>query len=136
MKNRRFAFLFGTAALCASLAAVHAGVTAAPSGDAATEGSVVWYATMNSKDMNRTVVAFTQRHPGIKVETLRLGSSQLPARIFTEQRAGKYNADVISGDGFQIFQLIDEGAFDKYTVQEPGKFLRGTVDPKGYWANL
>jgi iron(III) transport system substrate-binding protein len=135
MKNWS-AFLIGGAALCGSLAAVHAGVAAAPSGDAATEGSVVWYATMNSKDMNRTVTAFTLRHPGIKVLTLRLGSSQLPARIFTEQRAGKYNADVISGDGFQVLQLVDAGAFDKYQVRDPQKFIKGTIDPNGYWANL
>jgi len=135
MKYRRFASLIGAAALCGSLALVH-GVSAAPSGDAATEGSVVWYATMNSKDMNRTVVAFTERHPGIKVQTLRLGSSQLPARIFTEQRAGKYNADVISGDGFQVLQLVDAGAFDKYRVPDPEKFIKGTLDPNGYWANL
>ncbi len=135
MSIRRFGLALGAAALCGLVPFARAAF-AAPSGDAATEGTVVWYATMNSNDMNRTVVAFTHRHPGIKVATLRLGSSQLPARIFTEQRAGKYNADVISGDGFQISQLVGAGAFDKYKVQEPDKFLRGTVDPKGYWANL
>jgi iron(III) transport system substrate-binding protein len=136
MKIRPFGFAIAVAALCAAFVAAHAGVSAAPPSDAATEGTVVWYATMNSKDMNRTVTAFTQRHPGIKVSTLRLGSSQLPARIFTEQRAGKYNADVISGDGFQIFQLVDAGAFDKYQVRDANKFIKGTIDPNGYWANL
>jgi iron(III) transport system substrate-binding protein len=137
MNIRRFGFLLGAGALCGALALSHAAVSAAAADDAAkTEGVVVWYATMNTKDMQRTAVAFIQRHPGFKVETLRLGSSQLPARIFTEQRAGKYNADVISGDGFQVLQLVEAGAFDKYKVRDAGKFIRGTIDPNGFWANL
>lgn len=100
------------------------------------EGVVVWYATMNTKDMNLTANEFMKTHPGIKVETLRLGSSQLPARVATEQRAGKYNADVISGDGFQVFQLIDAGAFQKHDFLEADKFIKGTIDPGDMWANL
>src|ERR1700694_17056 len=45
------------------------------------DGTVVWYGTMNTKDMALTAEAFMKAPPGIKVETLRLGSSQLPARI-------------------------------------------------------
>jgi iron(III) transport system substrate-binding protein len=100
------------------------------------EGSVVWYATMNTKDMDRTADEFMRTHPAIKVEMLRLGSSQLPARIATEQRGGKFNADVISGDFFQVSQLVAIGAFDKYVPPESGKFLKGTVDPSGFWTNL
>lgn len=112
-------------------------VTAAGNLDAAKkEGVVVWYATMNTQDLDQTANEFMRTHPGIKVESLRLGSSQLPARIVTEQRGGKYNADVVSGDLFQVAQLVSAGAFDKYTVPEAGKFLKGTVDPNGYWTNL
>ena len=101
-----------------------------------TEGTVVWYATMNTNDMTLTANEFMRTHPGIKLQTLRLGSSQLPARVATEQRAGKYNADVISGDQFQVSQLVEIGAFSKYQVPEAGKFIKGTIDPNGYWANL
>jgi iron(III) transport system substrate-binding protein len=100
------------------------------------EGTVVWYATMNTQDMDATANEFMRTHPGIKVESLRLGSSQLPARIVTEQRGGKFNADVISGDAFQVTQLAGVGAFDKYTPPETAKFLHGTVDPNGMWVNL
>jgi iron(III) transport system substrate-binding protein len=100
------------------------------------EGTVVWYATMNTKDMDQTASEFMRTHPGIKVETLRLGSSQLPARIVTEQRGGKFNADVVSGDFFQVSQLAAVGAFDKYTPPESGKFIKGTVDPNGFWTSL
>ena len=96
----------------------------------------MWYATMNTKDMDRTANEFMRTHPGIKVEQLRLGSSQLPARIVTEQRGGKFNADVVSGDFAQISQLVEVGAFDKYVPPESGKFIKGTADPNGFWTNL
>jgi len=136
MKLPRIGFVAGAAALCGAIAVAHA-VSAAPADDAAKkEGVVVWYATMNTKDMALTADAFMKGHPGIKVETLRLGSSQLPARIFTEQRAGKFNADVISGDAFQVLQLVEAGAFDKYKAPDSDKFIKGTIDPNGFWTNL
>lgn len=125
----------GTAALCAVLALGLTGTPGMAAGDQ-TEGTVVWYGTMNTKDMNLTADAFMKSHPGIKVQTLRLGSSQLPARVATEQRGGKYNADVISGDQFQVSQLLDVGAFQKFSFADTNKFIKGTVDPNGYWANL
>ena len=112
-------------------------VTAAGNLDAAKkEGVVVWYATMNLQDMEETTAEFMRTHPGIKVESLRLGSSQLPARIVTEQRGGKFNADVISGDQFQFNQLVGAGAIDKYAVPDAGMFVKGTVDSNGFWTNL
>ena len=131
--------LLGACVLCAALALRLTGApgAASPLDDAAKkDGTVVWYATMNTKDMALTAEAFMKSHPGIKVETLRLGSSQLPARISTEQRGGKYNADVISGDQFQVSQLVAFGAFDKFSVPDADKFLKGTVDPGGVWTNL
>lgn len=128
--------------LSAALGIAVLGATLLPASAAAVddaankEGVVTWYATMNTKDLNLTAGAFMKSHPGIRVEPLRLGSSQLPARVSTEQRAGKYNADVISGDGFQVFQLIQGGAFDKHKFADADKFLKGTIDPNGYWANL
>jgi iron(III) transport system substrate-binding protein len=138
MKFARFRLTLAAAALCGALALTHTLASSAAGADDAAkkEGVVVWYATMNTKDMNLTAEAFMKSHPGIKVETLRLGSSQLPARVFTEQRAGKYNADAISGDGFQVFQLIEAGAFDKYKTPEADRFIKGTIDPNGFWANL
>jgi iron(III) transport system substrate-binding protein len=100
------------------------------------EGVVVWYATMNTKDLTDTAAEFERTHPGIKVEALRLGSSQLPARIVTEQRGAKYNVDVISGDDVQVNQLLSIGAFQKYVPASTDRFVRGTIDPNGYWTNL
>jgi iron(III) transport system substrate-binding protein len=133
MKQRTRRFVAAAAIVAGTLAAAPAASTL----DAAKkEGVVVWYATMNTKDLDATANEFMRTHPGIKVQTLRLGSSQLPARIATEQHGGKYNADVISGDEFQLSQLVLAGAVDKYKPSELNKFLKDTYDKNGYWTNL
>lgn len=139
MKHSRARFALGAAVVAVAFTLPLAGRAALPAAtaDAAKkEGVVVWYATMNTKDLNATADEFMRTHPGIKVQTLRLGSSQLPARVATEQRGGKFNADVISGDDFQVSQLVAIGAFEKYKPSEADKFLKDTVDPNGYWVNL
>ena len=142
--QRRFGFALAAVAvallvLFAGLRLSHGAGAADPpavSEGAKKEGVVVWYATMNTKDMALTVNRFEATHPGITVQTLRVGSAQLPARVITEQRGGKFNADVISGDELQVSQLIAAGAFDKYSPTEANKFVKGTVDANGYWVNL
>src|SRR5476649_301090 len=139
MMNKRLLLGTGAAVACAALElslSSAPGRAAAIDDAAKKEGVVVWYATMNTKDMTLTANEFMRTHPGLKVESLRLGSSQLPARIATEQRGGKFNADVISGDQFQVSQLISIGAFDKFENSEASKYIKGTVDPAGYWTNL
>ena len=126
--------------LGAAIALAFTGIApAAPADDDAAalqEGVVVWYATMNTKDLNETAAEFERTHPGIKVEALRLGSSQLPARVVTEQRGSKYNVDVISGDDVQVSQLVSIGAFQKYAPPDADRFIKGAIDPNGYWTNL
>jgi iron(III) transport system substrate-binding protein len=132
MKQSRFGF-----ALAVAAAAVFAMRLTSRAGAASpAEGTVVWYATMNTRDMQLTAARFMQTHPGIHVETLRAGSSELPARVITEQRGGKYNADVISGDEFQLSQLVLAGALDKYRPADANRFVKGTIDPEGFWVNL
>jgi iron(III) transport system substrate-binding protein len=141
MKQSRIGLALAVAAAAAGLAVRLASSASAASppnvaDEAKREGTVVWYATMNTRDMQLTAARFMQTHPGIHVETLRAGSSELPARVITEQRGGKYNADVISGDEFQLSQLVLAGALDKYRPPEADRFVKGTVDPNGYWTNL
>jgi ABC-type Fe3+ transport system substrate-binding protein len=99
------------------------------------EGNVVWYTTMVTPTMNAIVKRFNDTHPGITLQSLRLGSAQIPARVMTEQRAGKVNGDVVSGDDFQFHQLVEAGAIARNPYSEVGKFIKGTVDPNGYWTN-
>lgn len=135
----RFSLIVRAAGALLLIAATTGAASSPPASQVAQaekEGTVVWYATMNTKDLDDTVRAFNKRYPKIKVQTLRMGSSQLPARVITEQRGGKYNADVLSGDEFQLSQLVAAGALDTYRVADAGKFLPFTTDPNGYWTSL
>jgi iron(III) transport system substrate-binding protein len=71
------------------------------------EGTVVWYTTFSDSDVPPMIAAFNKQYPKIKIEPLRLSADKLPARIITEQRAGKYNADVVSGESVYVSQLIN-----------------------------
>jgi iron(III) transport system substrate-binding protein len=137
MRSPRLSAALAMSVLAGAVAFAHAPqAVASQFDDAKKEGVVVWYATMNTKDLDATAAEFMRTHPGITVQALRLGSSQLPARVVTEQRGGKYNADVISGDQFQVSQLVEVGAFDKLPQPDTAAFIHGTVDPNGYWTNL
>lgn len=116
-------------------AAVSAAVPPDVEAAAKKEGTVVWYTSMIVPAINALSRRFQEAHPGITVQPLRMGSEQLPARIITEERGGKYNADVISGDDFQFHQLLEAGAIARNPNPEAGKFIKGTVDPNGYWTN-
>jgi iron(III) transport system substrate-binding protein len=78
------------------------------------EGTVVWYTTVSSDDIKPLIDEFTKAYPKIKVDAVRLSADQMPPRILTEQRGGKYNADVVSGDATQTSQLITAGALQAY----------------------
>jgi iron(III) transport system substrate-binding protein len=91
------------AMLLLSLAACAGGGSNASSGGA---DKVVWYTTFASDDVHPMVAAFNKKYPDIQVEALRLSADKIPQRVLTEQRGGKYNADVISGESVYVSQLV------------------------------
>jgi iron(III) transport system substrate-binding protein len=96
------------------------------------EGKVVWYTTFSSDDVQPFIDAFHKDYPQIKVDALRLSADKLPARILTEQRGHKYNADIMSGDETQTSQLILDGALAPYDPPELPQLPSGLDLPKGY----
>lgn len=100
------------------------------------EGTVVWYTSVDEKTLQGLVPRFEAARPGIKLQVLRLTSNLIPARVTTEQRGGKYNVDVINGDIVPMSQLEAVGALEKYSPAEPAKFVKGAIDPNGYWVTL
>src|SRR5256885_2372905 len=99
---------------------------------AAKEGSVTWYTTFADTDVEPIVAAFNKVYPGVKVNALRLSADKIPARIITEQRGQKYNADVVSGDSPQVAQLLQAKALQPYTPKDSTKLPAGLDMPKGY----
>jgi iron(III) transport system substrate-binding protein len=124
------ALLFGPAS--AGSAAVPASVMDA----AKKEGTVVWYTSVDAKTLTGVVARFDQTHPGISLQTLQITSNLIPARIITEQRGGKFNADVTNGDVVPMAQLAAAGALQVYRPADPGKFVKGSIDPNGLWTTL
>lgn len=99
---------------------------------AAKEGSVTWYTTFSDDDVQPTIKAFNKAYPKVKIEALRLSADQIPPRVITEQKGGKYNADVISGDSPQVAQLIQAGAMQPYTPKDQAPLPSGLTLKKGY----
>jgi iron(III) transport system substrate-binding protein len=79
------------------------------------------------------IKAFQKQYPGIKVDALRLSADKLPSRLVTEQRGGKYNADVITADSEPTYQLIQVGTLAPYRVPETPKLPKELQSlPDGY----
>lgn len=96
------------------------------------EGSVTWYTTFADKDVKPMIDAFNKEFPGITVNALRLSADKIPARIITEQKGGKYNADVVSGDSPQIAQLVQAGALQPFNPPDEAPLPSGLTLPSGY----
>lgn len=96
------------------------------------EGSLTWYTTFADKDVQPMIAGFNKVYPKIKVNPLRLSADKIPARIITEQRGGKYNADVVSGDAPQVSQLIHAGALQPYNPPDEAPLPQGLSLPNGY----
>ncbi|WP_432855695.1 ABC transporter substrate-binding protein [Amycolatopsis sp. CA-161197] len=99
---------------------------------AAKEGVVVWYTTFADTDVQPIIADFNKTYPNVKVNALRPSASELPQRIITEQRGGKYNADVVSGEGPQIAQLVQAGALQPYQSKDAPPLPDGLTLPAGY----
>ena len=99
---------------------------------AATEGSLTWYTTFADDDVQPMVAAFNKTYPNVKVNALRLSADKIPQRIITEQRGGKHNADVVSGDSPQVAQLLQAGALQPYTPKDIAPLPSGLDLPEGY----
>lgn len=100
---------------------------------ATAEGSVTVYVALASGDIQKLTERFASVYPAIKLQTLRLESDQVPAKLTIEQRGGVYNADVEMAPGFQTDQLKRSGAIIPYRCPEMSGYGAGSVDRDGYW---
>lgn len=99
------------------------------------EATVVLYGSMTLPQMTALAERFHEQY-GIAVKTLRMESQELPARMITEQRSGRFEADVVDEPGFQTDQLKRQGMLEVYRPPENATLIRGTVDPDGYWSSI
>lgn len=101
---------------------------------AESEGQLTWYTTFSSDDVDPMIAAFNKVYPKVKVHALRLSADQLPPRVLAEQRGGKYDADVVSGEAIQVTQLQQAKALQPYTPPGLAPVPAGLNMPAGYQA--
>ncbi|HTH97414.1 MAG TPA: hypothetical protein VL574_08355, partial [Stellaceae bacterium] len=69
------------------------------------EGALTWYAAMLPAEAKALADEFQKQYPKIKVNYVVMRANQIPIRISTEQRAGKYDVDVTSASAWQVAAL-------------------------------
>lgn len=99
---------------------------------AAKEGSVTWYVAIGEDDVQPIVAAFNKTYPHVKVNALRLSADEIPSRVMTEQKGGKFNADVVTGDALQVVQLVHAKALQPYDPPDAAPLPAGLSLPKGF----
>jgi iron(III) transport system substrate-binding protein len=116
--------------------------------EAAKEGEVVVYTSLNLKDSVPLTEAF-EKKTGLKVQLWRASSEKVLQRALTEARAGRFSCDVIETNGPELeaayreglleqfhsphFADLPEAAFPKHRHYVAGRFNFFTI---GYNTNL
>jgi iron(III) transport system substrate-binding protein len=78
------------------------------------EGSLTWYTSFSDKEVKGIQAAFSKVYPSVKLTYLQGSIDKLTARINTEQKGGKYDADLVQGSATYTVQLAKSGALQPY----------------------
>jgi len=98
------------------------------------EGEVVFYAGMTPSDLELLRSKFQERYPFVKLKVNRVGGGKMLSRVLTEARAGKYFADVIQTNQFDLYTFRKNGTLDYYLSPEDS-FYSNDVKDRGYWTS-
>src|SRR5499426_1689163 len=97
------------------------------------EGVVVIYSSENVTLLQRYEAAFAKRYPFLKAEYWRAGGDRVGARVLTEFRAGKLQADLV-GLAFDVVNEIKGvGALAHYGSPERKAYADVFKDTEGYF---
>ena len=96
------------------------------------EGSVTWYTANSTTDVTNIVAGFNKKYPSIKVNTLRESSDKMPSRVLTEQKGGKFNADVVGAEASYMAQMIQADAVVPYTPPDEAPLPSGLKIQAGF----
>src|SRR5499425_1269555 len=97
------------------------------------EGGVVIYSSENVNLLQRYEAAFTKRYPFLKAEYWRASGDRVGARVRTEFRAGKLQADLV-GLAFDVVNEIKGvGALAHYGSPERKAYADVFKDSEGYF---
>ncbi|MBV6656349.1 MAG: ABC transporter substrate-binding protein [Devosiaceae bacterium] len=105
-----------------------------PASALAAEGRLVLCTSQPNADAQQTVDAFIAAHPGVEVEWVRDGTTQMMARLATEFEAGNPQPDVLLiADMVTMEGLEAEGRLMAYPEADTAAYDEGLYDPEGYY---
>jgi iron(III) transport system substrate-binding protein len=96
------------------------------------EGEVIWYTTQIVNQFGRPAMDAFQKRYGIRVNFVRADSVELAARLLSEARAGRLQADVFDGTATAP-ALKRGGVAAKWVPDRAREWPREYRDPEGYW---
>ncbi|MEI4487806.1 ABC transporter substrate-binding protein [Frigidibacter sp. MR17.14] len=101
---------------------------------AASAGTLKLYTSQPNEDAQKTVDAFEAAHPGIDVEWVRDGTTQLMARMTAEMAAGAGAPDLLLiADTVTLEGLAQEGKLAAYKSPEAAGYDAALYSPEGYY---
>ena len=77
------------------------------------EGTVTLYSSATVADMGPQIAAFEKKY-GIKVRLWRASSEDVARRVISEQRAGRFEADIVETAGSEMEVLVREKALQPF----------------------
>lgn len=114
-------------------AAVLAALACAPL-HAAPSGTLLLYTSQPNEDAQRTVDAFTAKHPEIEVEWFRDGTTKVMAKLRAEIAAGDPRPDVLLiADTVTMESLEQEGLLMPYPEADTSAYDPALMDEEHHW---
>jgi iron(III) transport system substrate-binding protein len=92
-------------------------------------GTLTVYTSQPSEQMEEVVREFNKKHPGVKVEVFRSGTTEVMNKLQAEFAAGSPQADVLLvADAVAVTQLKNEGRLFAYTDAPVARIPAALVD--------
>ncbi|QBF31084.1 ABC transporter substrate-binding protein [Thalassococcus sp. S3] len=97
-------------------------------------GKLVLYTSQPNADAQRTVDAFTAKHPDVEVEWIRDGTTKVMAKLRAEFEAGAPQPDVLLiADMVTMEGLEAEGRLMPYAEADTSAYDPALMDPEGHY---
>jgi len=96
------------------------------------EGTVTWYTTLILNQLGRPMVNAFQKKYGIKVNIIRMNTSDMILRVSNEHKAGKIQADVVDGTS-TIEPMKGQGIMASYMPESAARLPDKFKDKDKNW---
>jgi len=96
------------------------------------EGTVTLYSSATVADMGPQIAAFEKKY-GIKVRLWRAASEDIARRVISEQRAGRFEADIVETSGSEIEALVREQAMQRFLTPVSAELIPAATLAHRQW---